>query len=137
MQGFWYVYPMKMKVYFDGACHLCSREVEYYRSKDKLQRLEFIDITEPSFSAEAEGLDAKRVNQIMHLRDTSGKIHLGVDAFIQIWNALPGYGIYSKLAGIPVVNRALKVGYTIFAALRPYLPKRKKNLCATDHCSTR
>ena len=127
---------MKSKVYFDGACHLCSREVEHYRNKDKLGKLEFIDISTPAFSAQAEGLDPERVQRIMHLRDEEGKLHLGVDAFIQIWNSIPGYGAFSKIAKLPFINPALKLGYSVFAALRPYLPKRKNANCETGACFT-
>lgn len=124
----------KSKIYFDGACHLCSREVEHYAKKDKLHKLEFIDISDANFSAAKEGLDAKRVNQIMHLRDENGEMHLGVDAFIRIWDSIPGYAAFSKFANLPVINPLLKLGYSVFAALRPYLPKRKKDQCATNAC---
>lgn len=122
---------MSTKVYFDGACHLCSREINHYRKFSNHPVLEFIDIADPKFSAVAEGLDPVRVNREMHVRDEAGALHYGVDAFIELWRILPGYQRLSRWAKMPGINPILQVGYHAFARLRPYLPKRKNNYFAT------
>jgi predicted DCC family thiol-disulfide oxidoreductase YuxK len=124
---------MKTKVYYDGACYVCHTEISHYRKIDREGRLEFVDISAPDFNAIREGLDPVRVNQMIHVRDTSGSLHLGVDAFIEIWRNIPGYGWAARLARIPVVHGCMKVGYFAFARLRPYLPKRKS--CDTGSCA--
>lgn len=130
-----YTESMKTKVYFDGACHLCSREMDHYRKKDTQNLFEFIDITAPSFSAAKEGLDPKQVNLEMHVRDSAGNLHTGVNAFIEIWRIMPGYEWMSKASSLPLIHPALKVGYFCFARLRPYLPKRKSNHCDSGTCA--
>ncbi len=125
---------MKTKVYFDGACHLCSREIEHYRPKAVSGRVEFIDIASPGFSAIAEGLDPVRVNREMHVRDENGELHYGVGAFIQLWKTLPGYSGWARIAEMPGIHQVLQIGYRGFAALRPFLPKRKVAGCDTGSC---
>ena len=125
---------MKLKVYFDGACQLCSREIEHYAKKDQKKEIQFIDISSPLFSAEAEGLDPIKVNQEIHIRDESGKDFTGVEGFILLWSVLPGYGFLSKFAAHSWIKPGLKIAYFIFARSRPYLPKRKANLCETGTC---
>ncbi|MBC7397227.1 MAG: DUF393 domain-containing protein [Bdellovibrionales bacterium] len=125
---------MKTKIYYDGACHLCSREMDHYRKHAKKAHLEFIDIAHPAFSASAEGLDPVKINRDMHVRDAKGNIHTGVDAFIELWRVMPGYAPFSKMAGLPVVNPILKAGYEVFSRIRPLLPKKKNNYCDTDAC---
>ncbi len=129
-----YTKLMKTKVYFDGACHLCSREIEHYRKHTAEAGLEFIDIAHPAFSARAEGLDPVRVNREMHVRDVNGKLHYGVDAFIELWRVMPGYARLSKIAKLPWINPFLQVGYHAFAKIRPYLPKKKGDYCDTGAC---
>lgn len=122
-------------VYFDGACHLCSREIEHYRSKDKTGTLCFVDISHPSFDAPSVGLDRHLVQKFMHIRLPDGTIVTGVDAFVAIWNVLPGYSGLSRVAKLPVVNLLLRGGYHCFAAIRPYLPKRHRAECTDGSCA--
>jgi predicted DCC family thiol-disulfide oxidoreductase YuxK len=124
----------QVTVYFDGACPLCSREIEHYRHKDHEQRLRFVDISLPAFSAETEGLDPVRVQQVMHVRLPSGALVTGVDAFVEIWKVLPGFAALAKVASLPGIHLGLRVGYRGFAAIRPLLPKRKRE-CVDGRCA--
>jgi predicted DCC family thiol-disulfide oxidoreductase YuxK len=124
---------MKTIIYYDGACHLCSREIEHYRKIDKADALEFVDIADPGFDASAHGLDPIRVNQEMHVRDSKGKLHIAVQAFIEIWKVIPLYQKWVRVAENPLALPFLKVGYSAFAKVRPYLPKRKT--CYSGVCS--
>lgn len=126
-----------LTVYYDGACHLCSREIEHYRKLDPAHRLRFVDISDLRFSAEAEGLDARAIRKEMHVRLPSGELAVGVPAFIAIWEALPGRGfeLLAKAARLPLVNPLLRGGYQIFAAIRPLLPKRQRVACADGSCA--
>ena len=113
-------------IYFDGACHLCSREMGHYFQKDVKGVLLPRDIKDPAFDAAKEGLDPRRVNQYMHVRTSDGKVFTGVEAFIEIWKVVPGYERMARIASIPWVKAFLKPFYFIFArGIRPLLPKRK------------
>ena len=116
---------MKWKFFFDGACHLCSREVEHYQKLPGSEKIEFIDIAAVSFSAKEYGLDPITVNKEMHVISPEGKVFKAVDAVIEIWKVIPKYRIHASVAKQPPIKAFLKIGYVIFANLRPYLPKRK------------
>ena len=115
----------KWMFFFDGACHLCSREVDHYRKIPGSEKIYFIDIAGNSFSAKDYGLDPVAVNREMHVKSPTGEIFTGVDAFIEIWKVLPHYQRYAALANHSAIKIFLKFGYRIFASVRPYLPKRK------------
>ncbi len=117
----------KPKVFFDGACPICSFEIDRYQKKESSCSLEFVDIASSSFSAPSEGLESDKVNQIMHLKTESGEILLGVDAFQYIWKKMPEYHWLYRLSLNPVIKFFLKCGYEVFRRLRPHLPKLKKN----------
>lgn len=122
----------QLSIFYDGACHLCYREVDHYLKRDKEKLLVGIDIADSNFSANDYGLDDAYVNLHMHAIDSNGKVFVGIDCFAQIWSRLP---IYCKFAGIlesGALRPFLNFGYGIFAKqIRPRLPKRK---CASGAC---
>ena len=117
---------MKTKVYYDGACHLCSREMKHYKKVDKNNKLQFFDISRKDFDAKKEGLDPKRVYERMHVRDERGEVKEGIDAFASIWRALGGYKLMIFFVETQPFRFFAKIGYALFARIRIYLPKRKE-----------
>src|SRR5690349_14596180 len=77
-----------LQAFYDGACPICSHEVGYARRRDRDERVEWIDISRPTFNAPAFGLDPAKVNEALHVRGSDGKIYVGVDAAIQIMQAV-------------------------------------------------
>lgn len=125
----------QLRVYFDGLCPLCSREIELYRRRPGAERICWIDITLPGFDAIQEGLDPKRVHARFHVKATSGEVLEGVDAFVEIWRTLPSLQTLARLASLPGVRPLLRLGYAVFARIRPYLPRKVRSLeCADDAC---
>lgn len=125
-----------LTVYYDGACPLCSREINHYRQKDTAGRLRLVDIAAPGFDAGAAGLDPVAVNKFLHVRLPDGALVTGLLAFTAIWDVLPGFGLLARAARLPLINPLLRAGYRVFAALRPYLPKRRSAECAGGSCRT-
>lgn len=116
---------LELKVYFDGLCRVCSGEISHYKKQKGADRIAFVDICAPNFDAKAEGLDPLQVHKIMHVRRKDGTLATRVDAFIEIWRTLPRYRSIAWLASRPAVHVVLEFGYTIFAFIRPWLPRKK------------
>jgi predicted DCC family thiol-disulfide oxidoreductase YuxK len=123
-----------LKVYFDGLCSLCSREIAMYRRKPGSDSIAWIDITHAGFDATSEGLDASKVHATFHVKTAKGAVIEGVDAFIEIWKNIPSLGFLAKAAEVPGVRPLLRIGYAGFARLRPYLPRKNADACTTDTC---
>lgn len=125
----------RLTVYFDGACHLCSREMEHYRRIDVGRRLDLVDISGPGFDAAAWGLDPAAVQREMHVRLPDGELRVGVAAFVEVWKRLPGFERAARVAASPLLRPALAAGYWTFARLiRPALPKRRRE-CTDGACA--
>lgn len=122
----------KVKVFYDGACYLCTLEINTYRKKDKHQRIHFVDISRTEFNAAKEGLDPREVKRLFHVKDVDGEIVSGVDAFIIIWQNIDSFNFLARLARFKLIKIAMEAGYVIFVKVRPFLPKRK---CETDACN--
>jgi len=123
----------QLKVYFDGLCPLCSREIEHYKKQPGAQSIEFIDITEANFSAEAEGLDPRQVHRRFHVRSGTAVLS-GVEGFREIWKRLPRYSWLGKLTSIRLVRLFFVAGYEIFALLRPLLPRKSRGCENSPYC---
>ena len=92
------------KVFYDGACYLCSTEINHYRKRNTSVPFEYIDISSLEFNAADYGLDAKRVNQEMHIQCEDGKIRTGAGARLkQIVSVARAQGIggLEFMEGIP------------------------------------
>lgn len=116
-------------MYYDGLCHLCSREMQhYFELPGARENIEFVDVSAHDFDARAEGLNPVAIHQRMHIKSADGQLRTGVEAFVELWQALPRYHWLAALAENPILNRLLKCGYFFFAEIRQWLPKRQ-NRC--------
>ena len=116
-----------LKVYYDGLCKVCSKEINHYKKQIGADRIEFVDICSDQFDAIKENLDPIQVHKIMHVRTKEGSVVTRVGAFIEIWKILPKYHWLAKLASNPIVLFGLEKGYSGFAMVRPFLPRYSKN----------
>jgi predicted DCC family thiol-disulfide oxidoreductase YuxK len=114
----------KLSVYFDGLCHLCSREINHYKKMNGAEKIRFIDITAADFNPQLEQLDPVQIHKVMHVRDRAGRLHLGVDAFLQIWLEFPLLKRLVPIARFWPIYWVLRAFYAIFAKIRPLLPKK-------------
>ena len=113
----------ELKVYYDGLCKVCSKEIDHYKKQDGADRIEFIDICSDQFDAVKSELDPIQVHKIMHVRRKDGAVLTRVDAFIEIWKVLPKYKSFAKIANKPLIKFGLEASYSCFAVIRPYLPR--------------
>jgi predicted DCC family thiol-disulfide oxidoreductase YuxK len=124
----------KVQVYYDGLCHLCSREIDHYRKQNGSDQIEFVDITAPDFNPIESGLDPVRVHREMHVRKSDGSLAVGVDAFIAIWEILPRYQFAARMGRKAIPHALLTGGYKVFARVRPYLPRKKSDCNKSPYC---
>ncbi|MFZ3231515.1 MAG: DUF393 domain-containing protein [Pseudobdellovibrio sp.] len=120
----------QLTVYYDELCVLCSKEIHHYQRQTGSEKINFIDITASSFNAATEGVDPFQVHKVMHAKKPDGTLLTKVDAFIAIWQILPKYNWLYKLSKKPILKKMMDFGYIAFAEIRPYLPKKKMDLCA-------
>lgn len=125
-----------LRVFYDGACSVCSREIEHYARLDREGRLIPVDISDAAFDPEPYGIPLANFMHELHAIDAQGRVYRGVASFWAIWQAFPNstfFGLLGRLINLPVINPLARRGYRIFARLRPYLPKRRRD-CASDSC---
>jgi predicted DCC family thiol-disulfide oxidoreductase YuxK len=123
----------KIKVFYDGLCIICDREISQYKRMRGSETIEFIDIFSFDFDPQKEGLNSKNIHIEMHAKDEDGNLLFGVDAFRLIWSKLEALKWAARLSKIGWINQVLKLGYRIFIHIRRYLPRKS---CETSpNCS--
>ena len=117
---------MTIKVFYDGDCNLCNHEMKMYRRWDPSgENLELVNIMSPDFRASDYSLDEKAIHRWMHSIDQQGKVHVGVDSFLLVWEQMGVFKIPNAILRKQPFYALAWLGYRFFAVIRPYLPRSK------------
>ena len=119
----------RFRVFFDGECPLCRREIDLVRRLDDGQgRVDLVDLAAPGFDASAFGLDQATIEARIHGELPDGTIVEGVDVFVHLYEALDrGWLVRpARWRGLrPLLDRA----YLWFARNRLRLTGRAPRTC--------
>lgn len=108
-----------IKVFYDGKCGLCSKEIRHYQAVAPEGVFEWQDITAlPQSQLENEGLDLAQSLKHLHAKDSQGNIHIGVDAFLLIWQSLARWRWLARLIALPGLYTLTGFAYRGFAKWR-------------------
>lgn len=109
-----------VKVWYDGACPLCLREIALMRRLDRRGAISFVDVAagaDPSCPVDRAQLLAR-----FHAEE-DGRILSGAAAFAAMWRAIPMLRPLGLAARHPLVLRMLEAAYLRFLRLRPRLQR--------------
>ncbi|MCR9094167.1 MAG: DUF393 domain-containing protein [bacterium] len=122
----------RFRVFFDGACPLCKREIDVVRRLDAgAGRVDLVDLSLPGFDATAYGLEQATIEERIHGMLPDGTIVEGVDVFIHLYEALDR-GWIVRIAHVGLVRAVLDRLYTWFARNRLRLTGRAPKTCPVE-----
>ena len=111
---------MTVKVWYDGACPLCLREIALMRRLDRRGGITFIDVaqgSDPSCPIDRAALLAR-----FHAEE-DGVVYSGAAAFAAMWRAIPLLRSLGLAARNPLMLRLLEAAYIRFLKVRPRLQR--------------
>lgn len=111
----------KPTAYYDGACPLCAREIDFYRRQDGAERICWIDICQVNVEEVAPGLSREKALARFTVRDSNGRLVSGGQAFTTLWRHLPRFNWLGRLFGVQPLAWLLDRAYVFFLKLRPRL----------------
>ena len=109
-----------VKVWYDGACPLCIREIALMRRLDKRGAITFLDVAEgadPSCPIDRATLLAR-----FHAEE-NGAVLSGAAAFASMWRAIPLLRPLGLAARSPLILKVLEAAYVQFLKVRPRLQR--------------
>jgi predicted DCC family thiol-disulfide oxidoreductase YuxK len=108
----------ELVTYYNGACPICSTEIAHYRRRDA-GGLAWRDIASDDDALREIGATRDEAKKRLHARLPDGRIVTGVDAFIELWRRLPGFGRLAAIVAHPLVKPVANVVYD--RILAPFL----------------
>ena len=112
-QGF---FVNKTKVYYNSACPVCDAGIRYQRRKleNSADEVEWIDVHRSNEAATDVASNLEFVRERLHVVDEKGTVHVGSEAFAELWGKTRGQRALSRLVrvrGIRTLSRWLYNGF--------------------------
>ena len=107
-----------LKVFYDGGCHVCSREIAAYKKMDPSREIHWTDLNGGHTRFIAEGVTRESALRRFHVLTPEGTILVGVDAFHALWTILPATKRLATLLNNKHVRQMIKPFYELFASVR-------------------
>ena len=110
--------PARLLVYYDGGCPICTREINFYRSRPGTTQLEWVDVSGPDCQALGPGLTRTQALARMHVSCADGTLLSGAAAFAELWRRMPGFYWLGRLLAVPPFGALAEIGYRVFLRVR-------------------
>jgi predicted DCC family thiol-disulfide oxidoreductase YuxK len=108
-----------LTVWYNTRCPVCNGGIDWQRNKllnaVRSGRIAFKDINEQPDALAAYGASLDDVRRRLHATDAAGRLIVGADVAIAVWQATPGEGWLATLFGNPVVRPVTRFAYDRFA----------------------
>ncbi len=121
-----------LRVFYDGGCPLCRREIGFYQGMSGTDHIEFVNIAEPPAAGEGDarsdvalpdGLDRCDALARFHVQRADGKVLSGAAAFAAMWREIPGWRWAGRLVALPGVVHVMEAAYRGFLVVRPAMQR--------------
>lgn len=110
--------PWEIRVFYDGACPLCMREVNMLRDRDAgVGKIDFVDIDGPGFAASNPPISYEDAMKTIHAVKPDGTLLAGVPVFKELYDRV-GLGWVYGFYKFPLLAKAADAVYAVWAALR-------------------
>ena len=109
----------KTKVYYNSACPVCKAGIEFQQRKlgEASEGVEWIDVHRYNEAACEVNPDLELVRERLHVVDETGGVHVGADAFAELWSKTPGQNAWARIVRAPGIRPLSRWLYNGFAAL--------------------
>ena len=109
------IYPLTL--FFDGACPLCSLEMDDLKSRNALNRLVFVDIAQPGFDPAPYGASLQAMGELIHGMCADGTLVIGAETIRLAYRAV-GLGHLAAPTALPGLKPIFDAAYAVFARNR-------------------
>ena len=110
-----------LTVYYNTKCPVCNGGIDWQRSRlvraARAGLIEFRDINFEPDALARFGAGLEDVRRRLHAVDAEGRLHVGADCAIAIWQLTPGDGWVARIACLPVIRPVARIVYDRFADL--------------------
>ena len=121
-----------LTVLYDGSCGLCRASVERVRPWDKRERIDFLDLHDPSAEHRFPQIDWEAAMRWMQAVDAEGRVFSGADAWARIGMLLPGWKLLAWVLLVPGIRW---IAGKIYAWIARNRYRWNREACADGTCA--
>ncbi|MEM7542219.1 MAG: DUF393 domain-containing protein [Pseudomonadota bacterium] len=111
--------PKSLVVFYDGACPLCSREIDFYRRERGAETIQWVDVNSSDFQAQRPAfLTRDAALARFHVEDANGQVVSGIAAFRLVWARLAHWRWLAWLTTPRTIQVVLERLYSSFLKWR-------------------
>ncbi len=127
-----------LRIYYDGLCPLCLREMQHLQRLDRTQQLDLQDINAADFAERFPHIDRMQADRILHGELTDGRLLYGLDVTVLAWR-LVGRGRWVNFLRWPLIRPVADRVYLLFARHRHRISGwfGRPSTCVDGRCSPR
>ncbi len=127
-----------LRIYYDGLCPLCLREMQHLQRLDRTQQLDLQDINAADFAERFPHIDRMQADRILHGELTDGRLLYGLDVTVLAWR-LVGRGRWVSFLRWPLIRPVADRVYLFFARHRHRISGwfGRPSTCVDGRCSPR
>ena len=118
----------EVTVYYDGACPLCRREIAFYRDLKGADTIDWVNVANCNDEDIPANVSRAQLLGRFHIQMPDQSVKSGAAAFVEIWQNLPTFRPFARLAQLPAAMPVLEFGYTVFLKFRPTIQKLTSKL---------
>lgn len=108
-----------IRVFFDGGCPLCRKEIGWYRGKRGAEQIDWVDVSGDAEIAVPEGLTRQDLMLRFTVQRRDGVTARGASGFVAVWRALPGTAGIARWLDNPVIVGIAEMVYRGMLKVRP------------------
>jgi predicted DCC family thiol-disulfide oxidoreductase YuxK len=108
-----------LTVWYNTRCPVCNGGIDWQRNRllaaVRAGRIAFRDINEQPDALAQYGASLDDVRRRLHATDEAGRLIVGADVAIAVWQMTPGEARLATLLGNPLMLPVTRFGYDRFA----------------------
>ncbi|MEM6414713.1 MAG: DUF393 domain-containing protein [Pseudomonadota bacterium] len=108
-----------LRVYYDGACPLCRREIDFYRGRSST--VTFEDVSSSGISTIDADLTRDEALKRFHVRTKDGRLLSGAKAFSELWKNTPSMRWLGIIVSTQPFLGIAEIAYSLFLKIRPFM----------------
>ena len=111
---------MPVKVYYNSACPVCNAGIKHQRQHMQqcgVDDIEWIDVHQHPEAIKTLSIPLEQVREHLHVQHAEGKLSVGVDAFVDLFERTPSQRWVGKILQWPVIRLLAPIFYNAFARL--------------------
>ena len=123
----------RFRLFYDGECPICRREVAWLKQRDRAGNLLLEDINILGFDPARYGLTREQVDLVLHGIRPDGVVVSGMEAVREAYRSV-GLGWLLAPTRLPGIRLLSDYLYGCFARKRQTLGRLLGRRCADGHC---